>query len=35
MREGGLETGGPKPFDNKDRAAFASALDRWLTKRRR
>jgi hypothetical protein len=32
LREEGLELGGPKSFSPKDRAAFASALDRELTR---
>lgn len=35
LREEGLETGGPKAFGPKDRAAFAAGLDRLLAKRRR
>lgn len=31
VRESGVITGGPKPFDNKAKQAFANALDRWLT----
>ncbi len=31
-RESGIQTGGPPPFDNKAKQAFANALDRWLTK---
>lgn len=30
LRAGGVETGGPPPFGNADRKAFASQLDRWL-----
>ena len=35
LRESGLDMGGPKEFGPKDRAAFASALDKALTRRRR
>ena len=31
VRESGIMTGGPPPFDNKAKQAFANALDRWLT----
>lgn len=31
MREGGVQTGGPKPFDAKAKQHFANALDRILT----
>lgn len=31
VRESGIITGGPKPFDNKAKQAFGNALDRWLT----
>ncbi|MNT09994.1 hypothetical protein D3C72_1448040 [compost metagenome] len=34
LREQGLEIGGPKAFSQKDRAAFANALDRILRTRR-
>ena len=30
MRDSGIEMGGPKTFTDKDRAAFANALDRLL-----
>jgi len=30
-RESGIITGGPPPYDNKAKQAFANALDRWLT----
>jgi uncharacterized protein len=30
LRGGGLVTGGPANFTNKDRQAFANQLDRWL-----
>ncbi|MBC7544008.1 MAG: YaiI/YqxD family protein [Candidatus Sericytochromatia bacterium] len=32
MRDSGIEMGGPKGFTDKDRAAFANALDRLLQK---
>lgn len=32
LRDTGLITGGPAPYKDKDRAKFASALDRTLTK---
>ena len=31
LRETGMELGGPAPFSGKDKARFASALDRLLT----
>ena len=31
VRESGLITGGPRPYDNKAKQTFANALDRWLT----
>ena len=31
LRGGGLITGGPANFSDKDRQAFANQLDRWLT----
>ncbi len=31
LRGGGQVTGGPPAFNDKDRQAFANALDRWLT----
>jgi hypothetical protein len=31
LRGAGVETGGPKPFGDRDRHAFAGALDRILT----
>ena len=31
LRSGGVETGGPPPFDQKVKQRFANALDRWLT----
>ena len=35
LRTAGVETGGPRPFSAKDKQAFASALDRALTRVRR
>jgi uncharacterized protein YaiI (UPF0178 family) len=35
MRGAGLVTGGPAPFDARAKQAFASALDRALTRLRR
>lgn len=35
LRSAGVETGGPRPFSAKDKQAFASALDRALTRARR
>ncbi|MEO8634003.1 MAG: YaiI/YqxD family protein [Gemmatimonadales bacterium] len=32
LRSTGVETGGPPPFDARDRQAFASTLDRVLTR---
>ena len=32
LRSSGLETAGPKPFDQKDAQAFANQLDRTLTR---
>ena len=32
LRGSGVETGGPRPFGPKDKQAFASALDRVLTR---
>jgi len=31
LRNVGVETGGPKPYDGRDRQAFAQALDRTLS----
>ena len=31
VRETGVITGGPPPYDNKAKQAFANARDRWLT----
>jgi uncharacterized protein YaiI (UPF0178 family) len=35
LRSLGLATGGPRPYDAKAKQAFASALDRVLTRARR
>lgn len=35
LRGAGVETGGPRPYGPKDRQAFASTLDRVLTRLRR
>lgn len=35
LRGSGQMTGGPAAFGDKDRQAFANALDRWLTRRNR
>ena len=35
LRGAGIETGGPRPWGPKDKQAFASALDRVLTRLRR
>ena len=32
LRSTGIETGGPKPFGERDKQNFANALDRFLTK---
>ena len=34
LRESGMMMGGPKPYSDRDKRAFAAALDRWLAKRR-
>jgi uncharacterized protein YaiI (UPF0178 family) len=34
LRDSGMEIGGPKAYSDKDRQAFANALDRLLTRRR-
>jgi hypothetical protein len=31
LRDSGIMTGGPPPFDKSARQRFANALDRWLT----
>jgi uncharacterized protein YaiI (UPF0178 family) len=35
FRGAGMVTGGPAPFNSRDKQAFASALDRALTRMRR
>ena len=35
LRSGGVETGGPSPYNAKDKQAFAAAFDRVLTRARR
>ncbi|MBD2158919.1 YaiI/YqxD family protein [Leptolyngbya sp. FACHB-16] len=32
LRSGGMDTGGPPPFNQRDREAFANQLDRFLRK---
>ena len=32
LRSAGINTGGPKPLDQKDIRIFANALDKYLTK---
>ncbi len=32
LRSMGVQTGGPPPFDDKAKQAFANALDRWITR---
>ena len=32
LRSGGVETGGPRPFSQRDTEAFANQLDRFLTR---
>jgi uncharacterized protein YaiI (UPF0178 family) len=34
LREAGVVTGGPKPFDARTKQAFANALDRWAARSR-
>lgn len=34
MRASGVQSGGPASFDQRDKQAFANALDRWLAKQR-
>jgi uncharacterized protein YaiI (UPF0178 family) len=33
LRSAGVQTGGPRGYSDKDKQAFANALDRWLTQR--
>lgn len=35
LRGSGVETGGPKPYGQREKQAFAAALDRLLTARRK
>ena len=32
LRSAGMTTGGPMPYHNRDKQAFANALDRWLAR---
>lgn len=32
LREAGVQTSGPKPYDDRTKQQFANALDRWITK---
>lgn len=32
LREQGVQTGGPAPYDDKVKQQFANSLDRWITK---
>ena len=34
LRSAGAATGGPMPYHNRDKQAFANALDRWLVRHR-
>ncbi|HEY9878662.1 MAG TPA: YaiI/YqxD family protein [Leptolyngbyaceae cyanobacterium] len=34
LRSGGVDTGGPPPFNQRDRQAFANQLDRFLVRRK-
>jgi hypothetical protein len=34
LRSAGAATGGPMPYHNRDKQAFANALDRWLARQR-
>jgi uncharacterized protein YaiI (UPF0178 family) len=34
LRSAGVATGGPTPYDNRDKQAFANSLDRWLARNR-
>ncbi|MCA9541049.1 MAG: DUF188 domain-containing protein, partial [Myxococcales bacterium] len=33
LRDVGVMTGGPRPYDNKASQRFANALDRWIARR--
>ena len=35
LRSAGVATGGPPPYNDRDKQAFANSLDRWLTRSRR
>jgi uncharacterized protein YaiI (UPF0178 family) len=32
LRDSGLELGGPKPYDNRDRQAFANGLEQLVNR---
>ena len=34
LRSAGTATGGPMPYHNRDKQAFANSLDRWLARNR-
>lgn len=34
MRSSGIQTGGPAAFSDRDKQAFANALDRWLARQK-
>ena len=34
LRSAGVATGGPMPYHNRDKQAFANSLDRWLARYR-
>ena len=34
LRSAGTKTGGPMPYHNRDKQAFANSLDRWLARHR-
>lgn len=34
LRSAGTKTGGPMPYHNRDKQAFANSLDRWLARNR-
>jgi uncharacterized protein YaiI (UPF0178 family) len=34
LRSAGAATGGPMPYHNRDKQAFANSLDRWLARQR-
>ena len=33
LRDSGVETGGPRPFNQSDLQSFANSLDRWMSRR--